>query len=119
MLIGGLIMYRAPGGELLNVSVGFIFGVTFVIGAVFLFVLRMAYKALRRKPSSGLDIMIGERVVILENEGSADSGMMTLLHGEYWRVSCDEGERVLSPGDEAIVTGVESMILQVKPVDEQ
>jgi membrane-bound serine protease (ClpP class) len=111
MLLGSLLIYRTPGGELLNASVSFMFGLTFASGIVFFVILRAVYKTIRRKSSSD---MTGERVKILEREGN--SGDMAMLHGEYWKVSCDEVYGALSPGDEVEVTGMESMTLLVKPV---
>jgi membrane-bound serine protease (ClpP class) len=111
MLMGSLLMYKTPGGELLNVSAGFMLGVTFASGVVFFLILRAVYKAVRQKPSS---YVTGERTKILKREGNA--GDMVMLHGEYWRVSCDEAYGTISPGDEVEVIGMESMTLLVKPV---
>ena len=113
MLIGGFLMLRTPGGAFLNVSAGFIFGVTLVTGVLTFAVLRMIYKAVRQKPASGMDGMIGCRAVIVGKSGDVD---MAMIHGEYWRVSCDETYRDLSEGDEVEVLEVSSMTLRVKPV---
>jgi membrane-bound ClpP family serine protease len=40
---------------------------------------------------------------------------MVLLHGEYWRVSREDGG-ALSEGDEVEVTRAESMMLYVKSI---
>jgi membrane-bound serine protease (ClpP class) len=113
MLIGGFLMFRTPGGAFLNVSAGFIFGVTLVTGVLTFAVLRMIYKAVRQKPASGMDGMVGCRAVIVGKSGDVD---MAMIHGEYWRVSCDETYRDLSEGDEVEVLEVSSMTLRVKPV---
>jgi membrane protein implicated in regulation of membrane protease activity len=94
------------------VSAGFVFGVTFASGIVFFLILRAVYKAARQRPSS---CVTGERVKILGREGGSVN--MAMLHGEYWRVSCDEAYGTLAPGDEAEVVGMESMTLLVKPVE--
>ncbi|MDR1471533.1 MAG: nodulation protein NfeD [Synergistaceae bacterium] len=119
MLFGGLILYKAPGGELLRMSYGFVVGVTAAAGAVFLLVLRLVYKALRRKPASGFDAMIGARVKVLASGAESGGTCMALVHGEYWSVSADEAEGELSPGDEVEVTGVRSMTLLVRRVDRE
>jgi membrane-bound serine protease (ClpP class) len=111
MLAGSILMYRTPGGALLNVSAGFMFGLTFASGIVFFLMFRAVYKSVRRKPSSGLT---GERAKVLERVCGA--GDMVILHGEYWRVSCDKTYGTLAPGDEIEVIGMESMTLLVKPV---
>ena len=113
MLIGGFLMFRTPGGAFLNVSAGFIFGVTLVTGVLTFAILRMIYKAARQKPASGMDGLIGERAVIIGKSGGVD---MAMIHGEYWRVSCDGTYKDLSAGDEVEVLEVSSMTLRVKPV---
>jgi membrane-bound serine protease (ClpP class) len=111
MLFGGLMFFRAPGAELLHLSAGFFTGVTLVLAAVFLLILRSIYKALRRKPTSGLDALIGARVKI---SGSTEQNLMTFIHGEYWRVLPMDPEIELMVGDEIEVVAVESLTLYVR-----
>jgi membrane-bound serine protease (ClpP class) len=113
MLFGGLMLFRAPGGELLQLSAGFIVGVTVVIAAVFLLLIRLVYKALRKKPTSGFDVLIGERIKI---SGNTEKNLMAFIHGEYWRVLPVDSSSELSVGDEVEVVKVESLFLYVKPV---
>jgi membrane-bound serine protease (ClpP class) len=113
MITGGLLLFRAPGAEFLEVSASFVISTTLIIGVAAFVVLRKIYQAMKRKPTSGLDIMVGERARV---RGKAESGEnMVLLHGEYWRVSPEDGT-ALSEGDEIEVTRAESMTLYVKPV---
>ncbi len=114
MLFGGLILFKAPGGELLHLSAGFVVGVTLVIAVAFLLVLRLIYKVLRRRPTSGEGVMIGERVKVL---GFSDKGPMVMVHGEYWRVRPQDPDIVLSEGEEVEVVRVESLTLYVKLID--
>ncbi|MDR3280108.1 MAG: nodulation protein NfeD [Synergistaceae bacterium] len=116
MLAGGLMMYRAPGAEFLHISAGFIFGVTFAAGAIFFLILRLIVKALKRKPSSGMEGLIGERARIMSPADGDGARLMALIHGEYWRVSYEEGANAASPGDEVEVVAVESMTLRVRPI---
>ncbi|MDR1482077.1 MAG: nodulation protein NfeD [Synergistaceae bacterium] len=112
-LFGGLMLYDAPGGELLRVSSSLIIAVTVMKGVIFLIIVFLASKALRRRPVSGIDGLKGERARILNADGTAK---MVFIHGEYWRVEPVESRFVLSPGDEVEVMGVDSMTLRVKPV---
>ena len=114
MLFGGLILFKAPGGELLHLSAGFVVGVTLVIAVAFLLVLRLIYKALKMRPTSGEDAMLGERVSVL---GFSEKGPMAMVHGEYWRVRSQDPDIILSEGDEVEVVRVESLTLYVKLVD--
>jgi len=115
MLFGGFLMFRTPGGAFLNVSTGFIFGVTITMGLILLIVMRLIYKAFRKKPSSGIESLVGKiaRVAHISESGAA----MALVHGEYWQVSCAERYGSLLPGDEVEVLKVDSMTLSVKPVN--
>jgi membrane-bound serine protease (ClpP class) len=111
MLFGGLMLFDAPGAELLHLSVGFVVGVTLIIAAVFLSILMLIYKALRKKPTSGLDALVGERVRIC---GKTDQNLMVFVHGEYWRVLPMDSQAELMMGDEVEVVMVESLTLFVK-----
>jgi membrane-bound serine protease (ClpP class) len=113
MLFGGLMLYRTPGAELLNISAGFVVGVTLVIGVMFLVVINLVYKALRTRPLSGVDSMNGEIAKVLSGSGGSP---MVFVHGEYWKALPVESYLILMPGDEVEVIRVESMTLYVKPV---
>ncbi len=114
MLFGGLILYKAPGAELLHISSGFIVGTTATIGMVFLVMLRLIYKALRRKPASGAEGMVGERGRVT---GRTDRYTMVFARGEYWRALPVDGNLSLEVGEEVEVVRMESLVLYVKPVD--
>jgi membrane-bound serine protease (ClpP class) len=111
MLFGGLMLFDAPGAELLNLSAGFVVGVTLVIAAVFLLILSLIVKALRKKPASGLEALKGERVKIC---GRTEQNLMAFIHGEYWRVMPMDPQTELLVGDEIEVVMVESLTLYVK-----
>lgn len=114
MLFGGLMLFKAPGSELLHLSTGFFAGVTLVIAIAFLLILQAVFKALRRKPMSGENAMIGQRVRVM---GFSEKGPMVMVHGEYWSVQPQNPENILEMGEEAVIVRVESMTLYVEPVD--
>lgn len=116
MLFGGLILFRAPGGELLHISAAFVTGVTLVVALTFLLILRLVYKALRQRPVSGKEAMIGERISIT---GSTEKNLMALVHGEYWRVLPIDSDVRLAVGDEVEIVKVESLILYVQQVPDE
>ena len=111
MLFGGLMLFQAPGGELLHIPVAFITGVTVAVGLIFLAVVWLVSKALRKKAALGEDAMIGKIVTI---SSSTEKNLMTMLHGEYWRVLPENPNTEISVGDEVEVTKVESLILYVR-----
>ncbi|MCL2684192.1 MAG: ATP-dependent Clp protease proteolytic subunit [Synergistaceae bacterium] len=114
MLFGGFLMFRTPEGAFLNVSAGFIFGVTFVMGLTTFIVLRLIYKAFRKKTTSGMEGLVGARARVIQK--SEDGVIMAMVHGEYWRISCDEAYGPLSPGDEVEILEAAAMTLLVRPV---
>lgn len=110
MLFGGLFLFRAPGGELLHISPTFVITTSLVIGLIFLFVMRLVVKALRNKPSSGSEGMIGERGIVINcTSGKA----MAVVMGEYWRVVPIEPGLELAIGDEVEVVRIEVLTLYV------
>jgi membrane-bound serine protease (ClpP class) len=111
MITGGFLLFRAPGAEFLEIYSSFLVSATFVMGVLLFVILRKIYKVVKNKPMSGVDVMVGERARV---RGKAEGGEnMVLLHGEYWRVSREDGG-ALSEGDEIEVTRAESMMLYVK-----
>lgn len=111
MLFGGLFLFRAPGGELLNISPAFVIATSLVIGLIFLFVMRLVLKALRNKPSSGSEGMIGEHGIVID---SAPDKSMAIVMGEYWRVVPAEDDLTLAIGDEVEVVRTDVLTLYVK-----
>lgn len=111
MLFGGLILFRAPGGELLHISPVFVTVTSLVIGVIFLFVMRLVFKALQSRPSSGSEGMVGERGVVIN---SAPGKTMAVIMGEYWKVVPAERWVTLAVGDEVEVVKVDVLTLYVK-----
>lgn len=114
MFFGGLLLFKAPGGELLNVSTAFIAGVTAVIAVIFLLVLTAVCRALKRKPAMGEASMKGERGKICAESGGAYT---VALHGEYWKAVRENERYELNIGDEVEVVCAKSLLLYVKPAD--
>jgi membrane-bound serine protease (ClpP class) len=113
MLFGGLIMFKAPGGELLRVSPFFMAVSTAVVGAVFLLVLALIYRALRSRPTSGKEGMVGGRGEVC---GESAGKSVAMIFGEYWTVVPDDPNEKLSEGDLVEVVRVKSLVLYVKKV---
>lgn len=81
LVTGGLVLFRAPGGELLNVSVSFIAGMTIALGAFFLLAIFLVLRSMRKKSVSGREGMIGAPVEVLED--LAPTGLVK-SRGEMW-----------------------------------
>lgn len=113
MLFGGLILFRAPGGELLRVAPTFVIATSLLLGLIFLFVMRLVYKAQRSRPSSGSEGMVGERGIVINSNGGK---VMAIIMGEYWRIIADEDKTELTIGDEVEVVRTDVLTLYVKLV---
>ena len=101
MCLGGVFLFRAPGGELLQISLTFIAGVAIALGICFGLMAYFVIKGLRRKVSTGRQGMIGLTVEVI-----ADGQVK--CHGEIWRAKSDEPMTI---GDRGVVTAVDGMTL--------
>jgi len=116
MLFGGLFLFRAPGGELLHISPVFVATTSLVIGLIFLFVMRLVVKALRSRPETGSEGMVGARGIIIDN---APGKSMAIVTGEYWRVVSLDPAVKLALGDEVEVVKIDVLTLYVKVIKEE
>ncbi|MFO7460380.1 MAG: nodulation protein NfeD [Desulfatiglandales bacterium] len=79
-----------------------------LIGAFFVMVSTLAFRAYRTKPKTGMEGLIGSTGVVkqpLDPEG------LVFVHGEYWRAVSREK---LEPGDRILVERADGLILTVK-----
>jgi len=115
LVFGGLIIYRAPGGELLNMSYSFLIGAVVVITAFFLLAAFAVWKSFGRKAVSGSEGMSGLKAVVVADltpEGSVN------CHGEIWRAVSRTGETI-PRGQKVRVVKSEGLTLHVIPVEEE
>jgi membrane-bound serine protease (ClpP class) len=115
LVFGGLIIYRAPGGELLNMSYSFLIGAVVVITAFFLLAAFAVWKSFGRKVVSGSEGMNGLKAVVvadLSPEGSVN------CHGEIWRAVSRTGETI-PRGQKVRVVKSEGLTLHVVPMEEE
>lgn len=115
LVFGGLIIYRAPGGELLNMSYSFLIGAVVVITAFFLLAAFAVWKSFGRRVVSGSEGMSGLKAVVVADltpEGSVN------CHGEIWRAVSRTGETI-SRGQKVRVVKSEGLTLHVVPLEEE
>ena len=103
--IGGVFLFKAPGGELLRMSASAIAGVTLGLGICFLLFAFLIVRGMRRKVATGLQGMIG-----LEAEAISEGQVR--CRGELWSARCDDGE--LTAGGTGIVAAVDGLTLIIK-----
>jgi membrane-bound serine protease (ClpP class) len=82
-----------------------------LLGAFFVVVSTLAFRAYRTKPKTGMEGLIGAKGVVkqpLDPEG------LVFVHGEYWRAV--SGEK-LEPGEKIQVENADGLILKVKSIE--
>ena len=107
MCIGGVFLFRAPGGELLQISLSFIAGIAIALGICFGLMAYFIVKGLRRKVSTGRQGMIGLTAEVISDIGEGFGQVK--CHGEIWRAKSDGQE--IPAGHEGVVRAVDGMTL--------
>jgi membrane-bound serine protease (ClpP class) len=108
MIAGGVFLFRAPGGELLNVSMGVMTGMTLTLGLCFALFAVIIAKSLRSKVITGQQGLIGLDVEITEDLNPEG---MVRCHGEVWRARAGAGS--LRKGEHAVVVATKGITLIV------
>jgi membrane-bound serine protease (ClpP class) len=83
--------------------------IAIITALLFVLTFRLAYKAYKRKPVTGIEGLIG-----LEGIAKTDitnKGGMVIVHGEYWTAYSDE---FIKKDDKIIVEDVKGLKLRVK-----
>ena len=108
--LGGVFLFRAPGGELLQISMSFIIGLAIALGICFAFVAFLIVKGFRRKVATGSQGMLGLEVEIISDLSENSFGQV-LCHGEIWRAKSESGN--IAAGSSGIVKAIDGMTLTV------
>ncbi len=108
LIAGGVFLFRAPGAELLNVSVSVMAGMAVTLGLCFGAFAWMIAKSLRSKVTTGMQGMIGLEVEAIEELNPEG---MVRCHGELWKARIETG--FLKKGDTAVVLATEGIVLIV------
>ena len=106
--LGGIFLFRAPGGELLQISLSVIIGIALALGICFALVAYLVIKGIRRRVSTGEQGMKGLTVEVIEGFDDSHFGQV-MCHGEIWRAK-SEGISFVK-GQKGIVKSVEGMTL--------
>jgi membrane-bound serine protease (ClpP class) len=112
MLIGSVMLIKTDV-EFLQISWSVILPVVTLAALFSLFIVGMGVKAMRRRPMTGREEMVG--LVGIVKTALAPHGQFA-VHGELWEAV---SEQPLQPGDEAEVTGVDGLRLRVRPLTKQ
>ena len=107
--LGSLMIFdKLP--SVMKPSVGILLGVTFVTVLFFAFVVVAGYRALRKRPVSGAEGLVGE-VGVAKTPISPDRGGWVFVHGERWRAYSDEE---IGEGERVQVVEVRGLTLKVR-----
>ena len=112
MLLGSMMLIKTDV-EFLQISWSVILPVVALTAAFSLFMVGMGVRAMRRRPATGREEMVG--LVGIVQTALTPHGQLA-VHGELWEAISD---RPLQPGDKAEVVRVEGLRLYVKPLSKQ
>ena len=107
LVLGSLILMSGEGGTM-RISLSVILTVAVVTMLFFAFVVGAGYRALRRKPLTGREGLVGERGVAVTDLPSGEGRIF--VHGAYWAAEADER---IEKGAPVIVDKVDGLRLRV------
>jgi membrane-bound serine protease (ClpP class) len=110
LLLGSLMLFRSPV-EYMRVSLSVIIPAVLVSAAFFIFAVTKAINARLKKPTTGMEGLIGE--VGIASTPIAPEGKVS-IHGEFWNVISDQPVEI---GKKVKVIGVDNLKLKVKKIE--
>jgi membrane-bound serine protease (ClpP class) len=115
MLLGSLMLFKSEA-EYLRASLSVLLPVIFTTAVFVAFVVWLVARAHIKKPVTGAQGIVGMKGKVILPLGSDNQGRV-LVYGEIWSTKSDISE--LKPGEEVVVTGIEGLLLEVKPLQEK
>ncbi|MBI5196302.1 MAG: nodulation protein NfeD [Nitrospirae bacterium] len=110
MFIGSLMLFESPL-PFLKLSIKVILPAVVLTALFFTLTIRLAVKAYRRKPVTGMEGLIGLEGVAKTDVN--DKGGTVFVHGEIWKAWSDE---LIKTGENVKVVSIENLKLKVYPV---
>jgi membrane-bound serine protease (ClpP class) len=110
LFLGSLMLFQSPA-EYMRLSLSVIVPAVLVTSGFFIFAMTMAIQARLKKPTTGLEGLIGEIGIVavpLTPEGKVS------VHGEFWNAVSDQA---IEKGEKAKVVGVTHLKLKVKKLE--
>lgn len=108
VIIGSLMLFESPF-PFLRLSLSVVLPIAIVTALFFVLTFRLAYKAYKRKPVTGIEGLIGTEG-LAKTDITKDEGMV-LVHGEYWTAYSDE---LIKKDERIVVEEVKGLRLKVK-----
>jgi membrane-bound serine protease (ClpP class) len=110
LLLGSMMLFQSPV-EYMRVSMSVIIPAVLVSAAFFIFAVTKAVHARLKKPTTGMEGLIGEGG-IASTQISPDGKVS--IHGEFWNVTSDQP---IEKGEKVQVIGVTNLKLKVKKIE--
>jgi len=110
LFLGSLMLFQSPA-EYMRLSLSVIIPAVLVTSAFFIFAATMAIRARLRKPTTGMEGLIGE--VGIASTPIALEGKVS-IHGEFWDVVSDQN---IEKGDKVQVIAVANLKLKVEKIE--
>jgi len=110
LFLGSMMLFRSPV-EYMRVSLSVIIPAVLVSAAFFIFAVTRAINARLKKPTTGMEGLIGE--VGIASTSIAPEGKVS-IHGEFWNATSDQN---IEKGEKVQVAGVRNLKLNVKKIE--
>ncbi len=110
LFLGSMMLFQSPV-EYMRVSLSVIIPAVVVSAAFFIFAVTRAINARLKKPTTGMEGLIGE--VGIASTPIAPEGKVS-IHGEFWNVTSAQN---IEKGDKVQVMGVTNLKLKVKKIE--
>ena len=110
MIIGSLMLFESPS-PFFKLSLKVILPAVLMTALFFSLTIALAVKALRRKPVTGMEGLIGLKGTAKTDISGKDG--VVFVHGEIWQAWSDE---TIKAGEKVIVDAVENLRLKVHPI---
>jgi membrane-bound serine protease (ClpP class) len=108
MLMAGVLLFQGPFG----VDPGVLWPTVLVVAGGAIIAGRLAWRARRRTPISGRELLIGRQTAVRRADGATGR---VLLEGAWWNVRSGDGP--LHAGQVVQVTGMDGLDLLVEPMN--
>jgi membrane-bound serine protease (ClpP class) len=110
LFLGSIMLFHTPT-EYMRISMSVIIPAVLVSAAFFIFAVTKAINARLKKPTTGMEGLIGE--VGIASTPVSPEGKVS-IHGEFWNVVSDQP---IERGEKVKVIGVENLKLKVKKIE--
>jgi membrane-bound serine protease (ClpP class) len=110
LFLGSIMLFHSPV-EYMRVSLSVIIPAVMVSAAFFIFAVSKAINARLRKPTTGMEGLIGEVGIVstpISPEGKVS------IHGEFWNATSDQ---TIEKGEKVQVKEVDNLKLKVKKIE--